>query len=84
MALCGGSGAFLIRKAIAEGADAIVTGDVKYHDFTSYGEDILIADIGHFESELCSRKIFSRLIRDRFPDFVVYFSETESNPIAIL
>lgn len=84
VALCGGSGAFLIRKAIAEGADAIVTGDVKYHDFTSYGEDILIADIGHFESELCSRKIFSRLIRDRFPVFVVYFSETESNPIAIL
>ena len=84
VAVCGGSGAFLIKKAIQQGADAIVTGDVKYHDYTSFGEEILIADIGHYESELCSRKIFSRIIRDRFPDFVVYFSERESNPIATL
>lgn len=83
-AVCGGSGAFLIKKAIEEGADAIVTGDVKYHDFTSFGGDILIADIGHYESELCSSKIFSRIIRDRFPEMVVYFAEKESNPIAFL
>ncbi len=84
LAVCGGSGAYLIRKAIAEGADAIVTGDVKYHDFASFGDDILIADIGHYESELCSQKIFSRIIRDSFPDSVVYFSESESSPIAVL
>jgi len=84
VAVCGGSGAFLIRKAIEEGADAIVTGDVKYHDFTSYELDIIIADIGHYESELCSRKIFSRIIRDSFPEAVVYFSEKESNPIAVI
>ncbi|MDE6027720.1 MAG: Nif3-like dinuclear metal center hexameric protein [Muribaculaceae bacterium] len=83
-AVCGGSGAYLIRKAIEEGADAIVTGDVKYHDFTSFGEEILIADIGHYESEMCSRKIFSRIIRDAFPQAVVYFSEKESCPIATL
>ena len=83
-AVCGGSGAFLIKKAIEEGADAIVTGDVKYHDFTSFGDDILIADIGHYESELCESKIFSRIIRDRFPEMVVYFAEKESNPIAFL
>lgn len=83
-AVCGGSGAFLIRKAIEEGADAIVTGDVKYHDFASFGDDILIADIGHYESEMCSRKIFSRIIRDSFPESVVYFSEKESSPIATL
>ncbi|MDE7413868.1 MAG: Nif3-like dinuclear metal center hexameric protein [Muribaculaceae bacterium] len=84
VAVCGGSGAFLIRKAILEGADAIVTGDVKYHDFTTYGDDILIADIGHYESELCSEKIFSKIIRDAFPEAVVYFSRKESNPIAVL
>ena len=84
VAVCGGSGAFLIRKAIEAGADAIVTGDVKYHDFTSFGLNIIIADIGHYESELCSRKIFSRIIRDAFPDAVVYFSEKEKNPIAVL
>lgn len=84
LAVCGGAGAYLIRKAIEEGADAIVTGDVKYHDFASFGDDILIADIGHYESEMCSRKIFSRIIRDSFPDSVVYFSEKESSPIGII
>lgn len=84
VAVCGGAGAFLISKAIKDGADVIVTGDVKYHDFTNYGLDILIADIGHYESELCSQKILSRLIRDAFPEAVVYFSEKESNPIGFL
>ncbi|MDE6716659.1 MAG: Nif3-like dinuclear metal center hexameric protein [Muribaculaceae bacterium] len=84
VAVCGGSGAFLIRKAVERGADAIVTGDIKYHDFTTFGDEILIADIGHYESELCSAKIFSRIIRDAFPDAVVYFSLKESNPIAVL
>lgn len=83
-AICSGSGASLIKKAISLGADAIVTGDVKYHDFTAWGDRILIADIGHYESELCTRKIFFRLIRDAFPDSVVYFSEMESNPVAVM
>ena len=61
-----------------------VTGDVKYHDFTAHGLEILIADIGHYESELCSTKIFSRIIRERYPDFVTYFSESESNPVKYL
>lgn len=80
-AICGGSGASLIPEAIKSGADIILTGDVKYHDFTSFGMDIIIADIGHFESELCSREILSRIIRDRYPDFVTYIAESESNPI---
>lgn len=81
VAVCGGSGASLIREAIAAGADAFLTGDVKYHDFTSYGLDIIIADIGHYESELCTKKIFSRIIREKYPECVVYFAESESNPI---
>ncbi len=81
VAICGGAGASLITDAIKANADVFVTGDVKYHDFTSYGLDILLADIGHYESELCSTKIFSRIIREKFPDFVTYFSESESNPI---
>lgn len=84
VAVCGGSGASLIKDAIAAGADIIVTGDVKYHDFTTYGLDILIADIGHYESELCTKDIFSRIIRERYPDFVTYFSETETNPISYM
>lgn len=81
VAICGGSGASLIKQAISAEADIIITGDVKYHDFTTYGLDITIADIGHYESELCSKKILSRIIRERFPDFVTYFAESETNPI---
>lgn len=84
IALCGGSGAFLIKKAIEAKADLIVTGDVKYHDFTTYGHDIVIADIGHYESELCSMRIFSRIIRQKYPDLVVYFSEDQKNPIGFI
>ena len=84
VAVCGGAGASLIKAAIKAGADILVTGDVKYHDFTSYGSEIIIADIGHYESELCSREIISRVIREKLPELTVYFSESESNPIKIL
>ena len=84
VALCGGAGASLIADAIAHGADAMITGDVKYHDFTGFGQDILIADIGHYESELCARQIFSRIIRDKFKELPIYFSAKERNPISVL
>lgn len=84
VALCGGAGASFIREAVKRGADAYVSGDFKYHDYTTYGLDILIADVGHHESEICSRKILSRIIRESFPDCVIYFSENETNPIKIL
>ncbi len=84
VAICGGAGASLIRKAVGKGADAFLTGDLKYHDFTNWSQEILLADIGHYESELCTKKIFSRIIREKFPNFVTYFSETEKNPINIM
>ena len=84
VAVCGGAGASLISSAVKAKADILVTGDVKYHDFTSFGSEIIIADIGHYESELCSREILSRVIREKFPDLTTYFSDTESNPIKIL
>lgn len=81
VAVCGGAGASLIKAAIENGADLIVTGDVKYHDFTTYGLDIIIADIGHYESELCTKEIFSRIIRGTYHDCVTYFAESETNPV---
>lgn len=84
VALCGGSGASLIGKALQKGADAIITGDVKYHDFTTFGHDLLIADIGHFESERCATNLLSRLIRENCPDIILYFSEREKNPVNTL
>lgn len=84
VAVCGGAGASLISKAIEENADVMVTGDVKYHDFTTWGDDIVIADIGHFESELCACGLLSRIIREKYPDCVIYFSDLETNPVKYL
>ena len=84
VAVCGGAGASLISSAVKAKADILVTGDVKYHDFTTYGNEIIIADIGHYESELCSREILSRVIREKYPDLTTYFSDSESNPIKTL
>lgn len=82
--ICGGSGASLIKDALAQKIDVLLTGDLKYHDFTSHGHAILLADIGHYESELCTKQIFSRIIREALPDCVMYFAESESNPIAYI
>lgn len=84
VAVCGGSGASLVKNAIAAGADVLLTGDIKYHDYTGYGHDILLADIGHYESELGCRKIFSSIIREAFPECVTFFSDTETNPIGYM
>jgi len=84
VALCGGSGSSLFGKAIASGAQAMITSDTKYHDFIDYGRDLLIIDIGHHESEYCTKEIFYRIITEKFPNFAVYNSVTEKNPINYL
>ncbi|MDE6011000.1 MAG: Nif3-like dinuclear metal center hexameric protein [Muribaculaceae bacterium] len=84
VAICGGSGAEFIPDAIRTGADVLLTGDMKYHDFTTFGHAILLADIGHYESEICTKRIFSRIIRQALPDCVICFAESESNPIAYI
>ena len=81
VALCGGSGSSLIDLAINSGSDAFLTADVKYHDFFKAEKKILLADIGHFESEKFSREILKDLIIKKFPKFAVRFSETNTNPI---
>lgn len=84
VAVCGGSGAEFIPLAIAGGADAYVTGDLKYHDFDSYGPEILLADIGHYESEFGARKLLCRILIDAFQDLTVLAAETETNPVRTL
>lgn len=84
VAMCGGSGSFLIPAAIKAGAQAFITSDCKYHDFVDYADDILIIDIGHYESEQCTKEIFLRIISEKFPNFAVYNSATEQNPINYL
>ncbi len=81
IAFCGGSGAFLIKQAIAVGADIYITGDVKYHQFFDAENKIIIADIGHFESEQFTVDIFYEYLLKNFPKFAVLKSEIKTNPI---
>jgi dinuclear metal center YbgI/SA1388 family protein len=84
VALCGGAGISLLNEAIASGADAFVTGDIKYHNFFDAGERILLVDAGHFETEKYSTEILYNLINKKFPKFALRFSETNTNPINYL
>jgi putative NIF3 family GTP cyclohydrolase 1 type 2 len=84
VALCGGSGSSLLNDAIAVNADAFITSDIKYHTFLETGSKILIADIGHYESEKFSAGILYDLIIKKFPTFAVRFSEINTNPINYL
>lgn len=81
VALCGGSGAFLIGKALDAGADAYVTGDVKYHEFFLPEGRLLLADIGHFESEQFTPVLIQRRLAGILPTFATRLSETGTNPI---
>jgi dinuclear metal center YbgI/SA1388 family protein len=81
VAVCGGSGAALLTDAIDSGADAFVTADIRYHSYFEAGEKILIADIGHYESEKFSVEILYDLIIKKFPKFALRFSEVNTNPI---
>ena len=84
VAVCGGSGSSFITDAIARGADAYVTGDLGDHDFDSYGSEILLADIGHFESELGARKLLRSILEEAFPDLAVMTADCETNPVKTL
>lgn len=84
VALCGGSGAFLIPKAVGAGADVFLTSDMKYHDFTDWGGRIFLVDIGHHESENCTKDIFHHIITEKFPNFAVRYSLKDTNPINYL
>ncbi|WP_299986243.1 Nif3-like dinuclear metal center hexameric protein [uncultured Pontibacter sp.] len=81
VAVCGGSGSFLIKDALRQGADAYVTADVKYHEFFDAEGRLLIADIGHYESEVFTKEIFYDTISKNFTNFAVYLSEVNTNPI---
>ena len=85
IALCGGSGGEFIGHAAAAGAQVYITADVRYHDFVDNASgSMAIFDIGHFESEKCAKDIFYRVIKNKFPNFAVYYSEIESNPVIYL
>ncbi|RTQ51448.1 Nif3-like dinuclear metal center hexameric protein [Hymenobacter gummosus] len=82
VAVCGGAGSFLTRKAVAAGADAYVTGDIKYHEFFAPEGRLLLCDVGHYESEQYTGELFQKLLMDKFArTFAVLLAETPTNPV---
>ncbi len=84
VAICGGSGSFLLPQAIAAKADVFVSADFKYHEFFNADGKIVVADIGHFESEQFTKDLLSVVLTEKFTTFATTFSTTNTNPISYL
>ncbi|MEA3504968.1 MAG: Nif3-like dinuclear metal center hexameric protein [Bacteroidota bacterium] len=84
VAVCGGAGSFLINKALSKKADVFITGDIKYHEFFEAEDKMVIADIGHFESEQFTKELLYRLISEKFSNFALNLSGINTNPVKYL
>ncbi|HQR92971.1 MAG: Nif3-like dinuclear metal center hexameric protein [Sphingobacteriia bacterium 39-39-8] len=81
IAICGGGGSFLIGPAIRAGADVLISADLKYHEFFDANGQILIADIGHWESEQYTTDLLFDILQAKFPTFAVLKSVIKTNPV---
>lgn len=84
VALCGGSGSFLLKDALRAGADAFVTGEMHYHEFFDMEQRIQLAIIGHYQSEQYTHEIFKQIIEDNCPGAKCYLTKINTNPIIYL
>lgn len=84
VAVCGGSGSFLLPQAIARGAQVYISADFKYHEFFDAEGKIMVADIGHYESEQFTKDLLGEYLTEKFPTFAVAFSKVITNPISYL
>src|SRR5690606_32271176 len=84
VAVCGGSGSFLLPQARRAGAQVYISADFKYHEFFDAEDQIIIADIGHYESEIYTRDLLGEYLTKKFPNFAISFSSTVTNPISYL
>ncbi|HEY9167938.1 MAG TPA: Nif3-like dinuclear metal center hexameric protein [Lutibacter sp.] len=84
VAVLGGSGSFAIEKAIDANADIYVTADIKYHEFYKAENKLVIADIGHYESEQFTKNLLVGILTKKFPNFAIILSQKNTNPIYYL
>ena len=84
VAVCGGAGGFLLGAAKGRKADVFITADYKYHEFFDADGQIIIADIGHFESEQFTIELLQQLISEKFSNFAAYSTEVVTNPVHYL
>jgi dinuclear metal center YbgI/SA1388 family protein len=82
IALCGGSGSFLTGKAISAGAELFLSADFKYHDFFEADKRIVLADIGHYESEQFTKEVLKEIVLKKFPTFALRLSDVKTNPVS--
>lgn len=81
VAFCGGSGSFLLSTAMRQKADVYITGDFKYHEFFDAENQILIADIGHYESEQFTIELLFEIISEKYPNFALHLTHQNTNPV---
>jgi dinuclear metal center YbgI/SA1388 family protein len=81
IAVCGGAGRFLLDQAIFKGADCFISSDFKYHEFFDSNNNILIADIGHYESEQYTIPLLQQLINNKFSTFAAKCTNANTNPV---
>lgn len=84
VAICGGAGDFLLDDALAQEADAFLTGEMHYHRYMGQEQRIQIGVLGHYESEQYTTEIFQEILSERFPQLAVYRTEVNTNPIHYL
>lgn len=81
IAICGGAGGFLLDQAKSAGAQVFVTSDYKYHEFFDADGDIIIADIGHYESEQYTIELLYKLVKEKFSTFAAHYTLQSTNPV---
>jgi dinuclear metal center YbgI/SA1388 family protein len=84
VALCGGSGSFLIEQAIARNVDVFITADLKYHDYFLSNQNMILADFGHYETEQFAKELLFSLLTKKISTFAVLISEINTNPVHYL
>lgn len=84
VALCGGSGSFLMDDAFRQGADIFITADLKYHDFFRFQGKMILVDAGHYETEQFSKDLLFEYLSKKFPTFAIQKSKFNTNPISFL
>ncbi len=84
VAVCGGAGAFLIPDAIKQEADLFITGEIRYHEYFGHEKEILLAEIGHYESEQYTKELIAGLLKETWPELTVVCTKINTNPIKYL
>lgn len=84
VAVCGGSGSFLLKNAVAAGADIFITSDFKYHEYFDAENNLIIADVGHYESEIFTKELIYDFLIKNFSNIAVILAKTVTNPISYL